>query len=55
MPLEYAAAFYVVTGSVDMIRAALDGSGLTVLTEDKMAIYELGGIMTNAVRKRAHR
>jgi len=45
MPLEYAAAFYAVTGDAGVIKAALTGSGIGVLDDNDFALYELGKIV----------
>jgi hypothetical protein len=45
MPLEYAAAFYVVTGDPGVVKAALAGSGIGVLDDKDFALYELGKIV----------
>ena len=56
MPLEYAAAFFVITGDPGVIKAALYGSGIGVLDDKGYALYELGKIVaeerTRSKRKR---
>jgi hypothetical protein len=45
MPLEYAAAFYVVTGDPGVVKASLAGSGIGVLDDEDYALFELGKIV----------
>ncbi len=45
MPLEYAAAFYVITGDPGVVKAALAGSGIGVLDDRDYALFELGKIV----------
>lgn len=45
MPLEYAAAFYVVTGDPGVVKAALAGSGIGILDDRDFALFELGRIV----------
>ncbi len=47
MPLEYAAAFYLITGDPGVIRAALAGSGIGVLSDKEFALFELGKIVAD--------
>lgn len=47
MPLEYAAAFYLITGDPGVIRAALAGSGIGILTDKEFALFELGKIVAD--------
>ena len=47
MPLEYAAAFYLITGDPGVIRAALAGSGIGVLSDNEFALFELGKIVAD--------
>lgn len=54
MPMEYAAAFYVVTGDPGVIKAALTGSGIGVLDDKDFALYELGKIVADE-RQRSKR
>jgi hypothetical protein len=42
LPLECVAALTIVTGDPGIIRAALDGTGMTVLNQEETAVYELG-------------
>lgn len=45
MPLEYAAAFYVITGDTGVIKAALGGSGIGILDDRDYALFELGKLV----------
>lgn len=45
MPLEYAAAFFVITGDPGIIKAALSGSGIGVMDDREYAFYELGKLV----------
>ena len=45
MPLEYAAAFFVVTGDPGVIKAALAGSGIGILQDTDFALFELGRLV----------
>jgi hypothetical protein len=45
MPLEYAAAFFVITGDAGVVKAALAGSGIGVMDDGEYAYYELGKIV----------
>lgn len=45
MPLEYAAAFFVITGDSGVIKAALAGSGIGVMDDKEYAFYELGKLV----------
>ena len=47
MPLEYAAAFYLITGDPGVIRAALAGSGIGVLSDKEFVLFELGKIVAD--------
>jgi hypothetical protein len=47
MPLEYAAAFYLITGDPGVIQAALAGSGIGVLNDKEFALFELGKIVAD--------
>jgi len=47
MPLECAAAFYLITGDPGVIRAALAGSGIGVLSDKEFAFFELGKIVAD--------
>ncbi len=47
LPLEYAAAFYLITGDPGVIRASLAGSGIGVLTDREFALFELGKIVAD--------
>ena len=42
MPLEYAAAFSMITNDNKVIKAAFEGSGISVLDDGEMALYEIG-------------
>lgn len=42
IPLEYAAAFCVITNDNRVIKAAFAGSGINVLDDTEMALYEIG-------------
>ena len=42
MPLEYAAAFSMITNDSKVIKAAFAGSGINVLDDSEMAFYEIG-------------
>ncbi|MBU0971004.1 MAG: hypothetical protein KKC20_10180 [Proteobacteria bacterium] len=42
MPLEYAAAFSVITNDNRVIKAAFSGSGIHVLDDSEMAFFEIG-------------
>ena len=42
MPLEYAAAFSVITNDFGVIKAALAGSGVNILEDGELAYYEIG-------------
>jgi len=42
MPLEYAAAFSVITNDNTVIKAAFAGSGINILDDSEMAFYEIG-------------
>jgi len=55
LPIEYAAALAVVTGSPEIVKAALEGSGLSVLTEEETAIYELGKITAEDMERKKKR
>ena len=46
-PLEYAAAWFVITGDIGPIRAALTGSGIGVLNDRDFALFELGKIVAD--------
>lgn len=54
MPLEYAAAFFVIIGDPGVIKAALAGSGIGVLDDKDYALLELGKIVAEE-RKRSKR
>ena len=45
MPLEYAAAFFVITGDAGVVKAALAGSGIGIMDDREYAFYELGKIV----------
>lgn len=45
MPLEWAAAFSVVTNDNRVVKAALEGSGINVLDDSDIAYYEIGKAM----------
>jgi hypothetical protein len=45
MPLEYAAAFFVITGDDGVVKAALSGSGIGIMDDREYAFYELGKIV----------
>ena len=45
MPLEYAAAFFVITGDAGVIKAALAGSGIGIMDDKEYAFYELGKLV----------
>ena len=45
MPLEYAAAFYVITGDPGVVKAALARSGIGVLDDRDYDLFELGKIV----------
>ena len=42
MPLEYTAAFSVITNDNRVIKAAFERSGINVLDDNEMALYEIG-------------
>jgi len=42
MPLEYAAAFSVITNNNEVTKAAFEGSGINVLDDSEMTFYEIG-------------
>ncbi|MBU8910686.1 MAG: hypothetical protein KOO65_05400 [Desulfobacterales bacterium] len=42
MPLEYTAAFSMITNDNKVIKAAFEGSGISVLDDGEMALYEIG-------------
>ncbi|MCK5097440.1 MAG: hypothetical protein KAR45_05020 [Desulfobacteraceae bacterium] len=42
LPLEYAAAFCVITNDTKVIKAAFKGSGINVLDDSEMAFFEIG-------------
>jgi len=42
MPLEWAAAFSVITGDYSVIKAVFEGSGINILNDSEMAFYEIG-------------
>lgn len=42
MPLEWAAAFCIVTNDTRVIKAALRGSGINILDDNEMVYYEIG-------------
>jgi len=42
MPLEYAAAFSMITNDKTVIKAAFAGTGINVLDDSEMAFYEIG-------------
>jgi len=42
MPLEYTAAFSMITNDNSVIKAAFSGSGINVLDDSEMAFYEIG-------------
>jgi len=42
MPLEYAAAFSIITNDNKIIKAAFAESGINVLDDSEMAFYEIG-------------
>lgn len=42
MPLEYAAAFSVVTNDTKVIKAAFEGSGINILDDSEMVFYRIG-------------
>ena len=42
MPLEYAAAFSVITNDNRVIKAAFSGSGINVLEDSEMVYYKIG-------------
>ena len=44
IPLEYVGALVVILGNPEIVRAALEGTGLSVIDEDEMAFLELGKI-----------
>jgi hypothetical protein len=52
LPLEYAAAISVITGDIGIVKAALEGSGVKVLDEEEAAIYELGRITAEDMKRK---
>ncbi len=44
LPLEYASALSIITNNHSIIKAALEGSGLTVIDQTEIDYYELGKI-----------
>lgn len=54
IPLEYAAVLTVITGSAEIVRAAVEAAGLVVLTPDQAPFYELGRL-TAEEKARARR
>jgi len=42
LPLEWAAAFSIVTNDTRVIKAALEGSGINLLDDKEMTYYEIG-------------
>lgn len=54
-PLEYAAALAVITGSRDVLDAALKVAGFRVLDADQGAYYELGVIAAEELARRKHK
>ncbi len=54
LPLEYAGALAVILRNTGILNAALEASGMLVLGEREMAIYEIGKI-TVEKRKRSRR
>jgi len=52
MPLEYAAAFYVITGDPCVVKAALAGSGIGILDDRDYALFELGKLVAEERTRR---
>lgn len=41
-PLEFAAAFFMITGDIRVMKAALEGSGINVMDDNDLLFYEIG-------------